>query len=456
MSISAKAVDDGKSSAQLYRAIWRWHFYAGLIVLPFVILLAVTGSIYLFKDEINDGLYGRYRLVPPQATEPLAPSELVSNALAAHPGTLRAYQAPAAADRSAGIKIKTDDGLTDTIYVNPYTGAVLGSLWDGGASGSPVMWTVRKLHSLELVGWLGNRIIEAVAGWMVLLVVTGIYLWWPRQQTGGIVSVRGTPSKRVFWRDTHAVTGIFTAGFIVFLAISGLPWSGLWGQKFYEFSYAAGLGIPDGYWDSYPVSAEPVSSAIDRAPWIMGGQPMPVSRASTGLPAKLDDVVRTIEAAGISPGYDLDIPGDASGVFTASVYPDDVTKERVIHLDQYSGEVLFNMGLDELGLLGKVSEWGTSIHMGQAFGLANQIVLALACIGMTLMSVSAIVMWWKRRPKGSVGAPQLPADWRIPRTILLIALAAGLFFPLVGLSLLIFAAVEVALYGITLVRRAPA
>ncbi|HBN52279.1 MAG TPA: hypothetical protein DD465_24620, partial [Thalassospira sp.] len=36
---------------------WRWHFYAGLFVLPFMILLAVTGAAYLFRDEIDDWVY---------------------------------------------------------------------------------------------------------------------------------------------------------------------------------------------------------------------------------------------------------------------------------------------------------------------------------------------------------------------------------------------------------------
>jgi hypothetical protein len=37
----------------LYRAVWRWHFYAGLLVIPFLMALAITGCIYLFDDEIN-------------------------------------------------------------------------------------------------------------------------------------------------------------------------------------------------------------------------------------------------------------------------------------------------------------------------------------------------------------------------------------------------------------------
>lgn len=432
-------------SSALYRAVWRWHFIAGLVILPFVLIIAVTGAIYLFKDEINNAAYSGLRIVEPAATEPLPASQLVASALEAHPGTLKAYAPAPAPDRAAEVKILGEDGLKDTIYVDPHSGEALGSLWDGGAAGSPAMYVVRKLHSLEYVGWLGNRIIEAAAGWMVLLVGTGIYLWWPRGKKVGTVSIKATKG-RPWWRDLHAVTGLYTGFFIVFLALTGLPWSGVWGGKFYDYSYALGLGMPDGYWSDYPTSTVPVGDAIDRAPWIMEKQPMPTSGASEGVPAGLDQVVAIVEGLGIAPGYALNVPGSAEGVFTASVYPDDISQERVIHLDQYTGEVLYDAMLADLGTLGWAAEWGISIHMGQAWGLANQIVLLVACLAMIMLVVSAVVMWWKRRPAGKIGTPQMPSDWRIPRTLLLIAVAAGIFFPLVGLSMLVIAAIEVAIH----------
>lgn len=428
------------AGAALYRAIWRWHFIAGLVVLPFMLILAVTGGIYLFKDEINDTAYSRLRFVQADGAA-LLPSQITEAALQAHPGTLKAYTPPAAPNRSAEVDILGDDGLRDTVYVDPHTGTVLGTLWDGGAAGSPAMYVVRKLHSLEYVGWFGNRLIEAAAGWMVLLVASGVYLWWPRGRKLGTVTIRASKG-RPWWRDLHAVTGIYTGVFIVFLAMTGLPWSAVWGGKFYDYAYALGLGIPDGYWSDAPVSTVPVADAVDREPWIMEKQPMPLSGAPRGVPQALDTVVARVEDLGIVAGYAVSMPNGPKGVFTASVYPDDIRGERVIHLDQYNGKVLYDAGLGDLGALGWAAEWGIAIHMGQAWGLANQIVLLLACMAMVTLCVSAAVMWWKRRPAGALGVPQVPADWRIPRTLLVMAVAAGIFFPLVGLSMLILAAVE--------------
>ncbi len=436
-------------SSALYRAVWRWHFFAGLIVLPFVILIAVTGAIYLFKDEINDAAYSGRRFVTPSETQALAPSEITGAALETHPGSLVAYVPPPAPDRTAQVKIAGEDGTTDTVYVNPYDGAVVGSAWDAGPSGSTPMWLVRKLHSLEYVGWWGNRIVEAVAGWMVLLVATGVYLWWPRGRKVGVMAPRRTRG-RPLWRDIHAVTGIYATGFVLFLALTGLPWTGVWGKYFYDLSYAAGMGMTDGYWSNLPTSDVPAGTVMEQTPWIMEHHGMPMSGMSEGIPAALDDVVATVEAAGLHPGYEVAMPAGAEGVFTASVYPHDISQERVIHLDQYTGDVLLDLGVADLGRLGWLAEWGNSIHMGQQFGLANQVVLLVACVAMVVMAVSAVVMWWKRRPAGSLGAPAVPSDWRIPRAVLVMAVAAGLFFPLVGLSLVAIALIEA---GLNLAKR---
>ena len=58
------------------------------------------------------------------------------------------------------------------------------------------------------------------------------------------------------------------------------------------------------------------------------------------------------------------------------------------------------------------------------------------------MAVAAIVMWWKRRPKGSLGAPRYPSDVKINRGILLIAAGIGILYPLVGASLIVMLIID--------------
>jgi len=180
------------SATSLYRAVWRWHFYAGLLVLPFLIILSITGGLYLFKDEIDGIVHADLKQVEVRdASTKVTPSAIVAAALAAYPGTVAKYPDPPTPTSSAEVTVKAVSGESLAVYVNPYGGQVLGSLPDRGT----VMWTIRTLHSLKYFGTFARAFIEIAAGWSILLVGTGIYLWWPRKQTGGIVSVRGTPGK---------------------------------------------------------------------------------------------------------------------------------------------------------------------------------------------------------------------------------------------------------------------
>ena len=70
-----------------------------------------------------------------------------------------------------------------------------------------------------------------------------------------------------------------------------------------------------------------------------------------------------------------------------------------------------------------------NVHMGQEFGLANQILMLLVCMAIVLLSVSAGIMWWKRRPGRSLGVPPLPADRSVLRGVLAILMIGGVLFP---------------------------
>ncbi|KXG86336.1 PepSY-associated TM helix domain-containing protein [Agrobacterium bohemicum] len=442
------------SSVNLYRAVWRWHFYAGLLVLPFLITLAITGGLYLFKTELDALIHADLKQVE-IGQQHVAASQMLAAALAAHPGTAVKFTDPPTQTSSAEITVNTPDGKL-AVYVNPYSGTVLRSLPDRGT----VMWTIRYLHSLKYFGTYARYAIEIAGGWSILLVATGIYLWWPRNQTGGVVSVRGTPKKRVFWRDTHAVTGIFVGFFIVFLAITGMPWSGVWGAKVNEWANGSNFGYPAGVRVDVPMSGNhlndvaktswsleqaqiPQSSTHDHDQHMETAvAPLPMDSNPTMQPIGIDKAIARFNELGLNPGYAVALPSTPTGVYSGSVYPNDLSKQRVIHLDQYSGEPLIDMGYADYGPLGKGLEWGINVHMGQEFGLANQIVLAIVCLAIILLAVSAGIMWWKRRPKGSLGVPPMPHDRTVFRGLLLLLIIGGVIFPLVGVSLIVMLALD--------------
>lgn len=414
--------------SNLYRAVWRWHFYAGLLVLPFMITLALTGALYLFHDEIDAFIHADLKRVQVRQGARIAPSALVTAALDAQPGTAIKYTDPPTDDLSTEITVQTPDGRV-AVYLDQYTGQVLGTLPDRGT----IAWTIRYLHSLRYFGPTIRSVIEIVGGFTILLALTGIYLWWPRGQKGGVLSVRGAPARRVWWRDLHAVTGILVGGFIVFLALTGMPWSQYWGGQMNEWANGRNFGYPAGVRVDVPMSGQKLDD-IAGTSWSLEQARIPESNTAPGAlpPIGLDRAVAILEGLGLHRGYAVALPGDETGVYSGSVYPDDLSRQRVVHLDQYDGRALVDMSYADYGPLGRGLEWGINTHMGQTYGMANQIILLLACMAMVMLAVSAGAMWWKRRPSGSLGVPPLPSDHRVFIGLFVLLGIGGALFPLTG------------------------
>jgi uncharacterized iron-regulated membrane protein len=221
-----------------------------------------------------------------------------------------------------------------------------------------------------------------------------------------------------------------------------MPWSGVWGGKVNEWANGSNFGYPPGVRTDVPMSDEHLNH-IAKTSWSLEQAKIPESIASTSSqPIGIDAAIARFDALGLAAGYAVALPAKPSGVYSGSAYPDDLTKQRVIHLDQYSGEPLIDMSYADYGPLGKALEWGINVHLGQEFGLANQIVLLVACFGIVLLAVSAGIMWWKRRPKGSLGIPPLPQEKRVLHGLLALLAIGGIIFPLVGASLLAMLALD--------------
>ncbi len=424
----------GPVNDSLYRAVWRWHFYAGLLVLPFLVLLAGSGGLYLFHHEIDAWWHRDILRVESTGASPRTHQASVDTAVASQGGQVFRYVPPATASAAAEVDILSPTGEKIAVYVDPYRARVTGVLPDRGT----LMWTVRKLHSLKYFGPVASGLVEIAGGWCILLVATGLYLWWPRGQAGGVSTVRGSVQQRVFWRDLHAITGSIAAVFIVFLAVTGMPWSVLWGSKVNEWANGHNFGYPAGVRVAVPMSDEHLAHSAPAA-WSLQQARVPQSASSAHTPISLNEAITRFEALGISPGYAVTPPAGATGAYSASVYPSDLTRQRVIHLDQYTGKPLIDMSYADYGPLGRSLEWGINVHLGQQYGEVNRWLMVFACAAIVLLCVSATVMWWKRRPSGSLGVPPQPADTRKSWHVLAMLAVGGIVFPLVGASMLLIA-----------------
>ncbi|WP_073953636.1 PepSY domain-containing protein [Thalassospira sp. TSL5-1] len=428
----------GKNGANgtngFYRAVWRWHFYAGLFVLPFIILMALTGGAFLFHHEIDNYVYSDLKQVPASPAAPLPYSTQIADALAHQNGKAVKLTTPNSPTGSTEVTIADASGVRHAVYVNPYNGQVLGELMDRGT----IMWTIRHIHSLVEFGTFPNALIEIVGGWTILLVLTGIYLWWPKPKDGSSrLAIRGKPGNRRWWRDSHAVIGLFAGFFILFLATTGMPWSVFWGKYANQFANGTPTGYPSGVRVNVPLSTIPMIDAFGNTGWTTENAPLPQSVDTAPHAIGIDEATRILNDLGMTPGYAVSLPVGDRGVYSASIYPNDLSLQRVIHLDQYSGKPLIDMSYADYGPLGRGLEWAVNVHMGQQYGLANQFVMLSVCVALIFMAVSAGVMWWKRRPSGQMGVPPLPRDMHKVYGVTAILAIGGIIFPLVGLSMII-------------------
>ncbi|MBI6555732.1 PepSY domain-containing protein [Pseudomonas sp. LY-1] len=434
-----------------YNLAWRWHFYAGLFVAPFMVLLALTGIIYLFKPQLDPLMYG-HLLTVPAAERALSADEQLQRAKAAYPqGTLSKYLPPADATSSAQF-VMHNSGREMTVFVDPYRGTVLGTQ----DAKNNLQAIARALHGELMIGTVGDRLVELAAGWGVMLVISGMYLWWPRgKSSSGVLWPRFNTRGRVFWRDLHVVTGFWGAALLLVMLLSGMAWTGFWGKQYADLWNR----FPAAMWNNVPTSdqqARVLNTATQQTvPWAMENTPMPVSgdhaehmnhgamHAAPAAPTiSLQQVVDLATSRKVEPGYSITPPTTAEGVFTVSVFANDPRNDATLHVDQYTGKVLADVRWEHYNGVARATETGVMLHEGKMFGWVNQLIVLLICLMILLSAVSGVVIWWKRRPVGGLGVPPLRHDLPKWKTAMVIMLGLAIAFPLVGASLIVVWALD--------------
>lgn len=441
----------------LYRAAWRWHFYAGVFVTPFLLLLALTGLVMLFAPQLERVQYRDLLTVTPGQAA-LALDRQVGAVQQLYPAAeVTRVRPPAAPTQSTQVAVTTQ-GRDLTVYVDPYTAQVLGQV----DQSSRLYAVAERVHGTLLLGDTGDRILELASGWALVLTATGLFLWWPRPVRGrrdwraSFIPQRA--AGRAGWKNLHATLGFWVAGILVFFLITGMAWTGVWGEKVVQ----AWNTFPAQLWGA-PTSTVP-TAALNRdgekvVPWTLEQTPLPTSGSAAGAPGvtgpvTLDAVNRY--AAAQLPSYWIALPGGRDGVYTvsASTMSGDLTDARrdlTLHIDQYSGRELARVGWDDYSLGAKGMAAGIALHQGR-HGPLNYALALLSCAVIAFLCVSGAVMWWLRRPAAArrLHAPPMPSPVLWKGGVAIMA-ALGVAFPLVGLSL-----VAVLLLDLLVLRRLPA
>lgn len=441
----------------LFRAFWRWHFYASFLIVPIFAMLALTGLIYLFRFQVEPLLHADVMKIdaPPASVAfhpPLQPQlDLVR---AAYPddtiGLVREGREPSDANV---FSIEMADGSTRDVFVDPWRMKVLGELNpDTTLSGTAI-----RLHADLMAGTWGDRLIETAACWAIVMALTGYFLFWT-----GRPSRLKRASKKVAGaalRNWHATVGVVAGVGLLFMVFTGLPWTGFWGAR----TQALATHYGTSFWSLDHGAVSKPSSTLDESlphshavdvPWAQGATAVPESGHSEPSVADLDTAAAVGEREGLKHPFSIVLPTDDRGVYSVLGDAFDApSRERTVHVDQFSGAVRADYGFDDYPLLAKAVSHGIGLHEGRSLGLVSFAASALFCVAVLALCVTGPVMWWRRRPgkAGSVGAPRgrmpIRSTWWLGSGLV----GLGLFLPLFGLTL-----VAVLVFDHLVLRRVPA
>ena len=427
----------------------RLHFYAGVLVAPFLLVAAVTGGLYALAPSLERVVYRD--ILSGTAQGPALPlGAQVEHARAVHPGlavtTVRPAAAPGDTTRVSFGDPHLEQDESRTVFVDPGTGRILGEqvTWLGYL---PLSTWLDGLHRHLHLGEPGRVYSEIAASWLWVISLGGVWLWLDkaardrrRGRRARILTVDRSRSGRARTMNGHAATGIWLLAGLLFLSATGITWSTYAGAHVTEIRSALNWQRPqlivspsEHHAGHHGADGPAAGPALDYA-----GVLDAAARHGVRMPVEITVPAEPGQAVSVT---EIDAPFRWT-TNAAAVDPADLSVTGVVdYWRDYS-------------LIAKLADWGIRAHMGFLFGLLNQLVLLAVALGLVTVIARGYLMWWRRRPtRGSdwaVGRPPARGGIRAlpPVAIAAVgvtAVAVGWFLPLLGLTFAAFVALDVVL-----------
>ncbi|MGW3307421.1 PepSY-associated TM helix domain-containing protein [Streptomyces sp. NPDC001073] len=424
--------------APLRPLVLRLHFYAGVLVAPFLLVAAATGFLYAGAFQAERLVYA-HELTVPVGDRELPISQQVTAARTAHPeGTVSAVRPSPEEGATTRVMLSGVQGIaadhTLAVFVDPYTGKVRGALEQYGSTGAlPLRTWIDELHRDLHLGQTGRLYSELAASWLWVIAGGGLVLWFSRRRA--LRKVRGTSGRRRTL-GLHGTVGVWAAVGFIFLSATGLTWSTYAGANIDQLRTSLGQSTPS------------VSAAAGGEHAGHGGS------AATGDAQHgvgLDKILAAARAKGLGNPVEIVPPADANSAYVVrQVQRSWPEKQDAVAVDPATGKVTDELRFADYPLLAKLTRWGIDLHTGVLFGLVNQLALMLLAGSLVLLIVWGYRMWWQRGRGSSFGRPIPRGSWaQMPPLLLVPCLAAiavlGYFVPLLGIPLAAFIAVDMVL-----------
>ncbi len=395
-------------ASNLYRRFWRWHFFAAAIVIPFVLWQSVTGTLYLWSEWWIDVRHPEMRFVEARG-ETASYAAQIRAALAAAPNLpVTEIVIPADPGRSTTVLFK-DGALPVPVFVDPHGARLMGTL-------TPSAWLPgwsRALHAGWPLGSAGNYLLELGDCWAVIMVVTGLYLWWPRGRSFlRALWPRWDAGGRVLLRDLHSCVAVWFSLGLLFFLVSALPWTRFWGGEILP-------KIQSTFSQENPAGFSPGGASA--------------AQLNAALPT-LDSIVAHARASGIQGDLDVRLAPWPDAPWWVRNQNNAPGTDRFLLADTRDARPLAELGGGDLPLIPRLVALGIHVHQGD-FGPVNLWLNTALAAALVWLSATGVLSWWQRRPPGRLAAPPRVAS-RLPAGLVASLAVLCLVLPMLAMSVL--------------------
>jgi uncharacterized iron-regulated membrane protein len=372
------------------------HRWLGLITGLVVLILSITGCLFVFHQEISDvvrhdtfyadEIPANQQTLPVEEIQKKAAEALNTSRL---PYGLTTYKNPernwSATLYKGGVDSWTYFGMMEvykTAYINPYNGQIEGIVNEK----HDFFQIMKGIHwSLLLATPIGQPIVVWSTVIFIILLISGMILWWPKKwnKAGKQKSFKikwGSTWRRINY-DLHNVLGFYFLILSLIIAFTGLYWYFPSAKKAMHFLGTGDFTLPEAH-------TEKVISTPD------GGNAANHSTIQIAYQKAWEE----------NPSaYSIDIiaPADSQATITASVRPDGQTYYEHFHIefDQYSGEILMAESYEDKNTGEKLLAMNYDIHVGAIGGLPGKIIAFFASLLCASLPITGFIIWWDRKKR---------------------------------------------------------
>ncbi len=353
------------------------HLWLGLASGLIVFIVAITGAIYTFEDEIQNTIYA-HRVVIAENKPYKKPSEILAiakkqlgerkvNSIEYHgknnPVTVTSYQP------------KPEELWV--VYINPYSGKILKIKNEINS----FFITTYLLHTSLLMGDFGKVIVSYAVLIFLFMIITGIIMWWPKRKNKlkSSFSIKWGASPKKLNYDLHNILGFYVSWIVVFIAITGLTWSFTWMDKAVYFVTSVG---------------EPYKDWID---------PKSVSDPKLKTNNNIVDSIFFNALQKFNSQYEsitIHFPSDdKKAVYLVDINPNHeiISKSTAYFYDQRTALFIEKSSLETMSTGEKIRHQFYDMHIGKMFGLTGQIIVCLTSLIVASLPITGFMIWWRRR-----------------------------------------------------------